>query len=60
MPNVLDPFIVTENLQSLGDRLVDTTGAHLDRVFNSRGDLSRKPCTSSEPRHDLSDICKLI
>jgi hypothetical protein len=34
-PDVLDPFIVTENLQSLGYRLIDGAGAHLDRVFDN-------------------------
>jgi hypothetical protein len=28
-PEVLDPFVVTENPQSLGDRLVDATGTAL-------------------------------
>jgi hypothetical protein len=35
VPDILDPFIVPENPQSLGDRLVDASGAHLDRVFHS-------------------------
>jgi hypothetical protein len=34
-PDVLDPFIVTENPQGLGDRLIDAAGAHLDSVFNA-------------------------
>jgi hypothetical protein len=34
-PEALDPFIVAENPQRLGDRLIEAAGAHLDRVFNS-------------------------
>ena len=33
-PDVLDPFIVAENSQSLGDRLAETASASLDRVLN--------------------------
>jgi hypothetical protein len=33
-PEVLDPFIVTENPQSLGDRLVDAAGTNFNRMFN--------------------------
>ncbi len=34
VPEVLDPFIVAENPQSLGDRLVDAAGANFNRMFN--------------------------
>jgi hypothetical protein len=30
-----DPFILTENLQSLGYSFVNAAGIHLDRVFHS-------------------------
>jgi hypothetical protein len=34
-PDVLNSFIVTENPQCLGDRLIEVAGAHLRRVFHS-------------------------
>jgi len=34
VPEVLDPFIVAENPQSLGDRLVDAAGTNFNRIFN--------------------------
>jgi len=33
--DVLDPFIVADNSQRPGDRLVEAASADLDRVFNS-------------------------
>ena len=45
VPNVLDPFIATENPQSLGYCFIDAAGAYLDRVFDSleieAGDFAR-------------------
>ena len=34
-PDAFDPFIVAENPQRLGDRLVEAAGTDLDRVLNS-------------------------
>src|ERR1700726_3046069 len=34
VPDVLNPIIVAENPQSLGDRLVDTAGTNFNRMFN--------------------------
>jgi hypothetical protein len=34
VPEVLDSFIVMENPQSLGDRLVDAAGTNFNRMFN--------------------------
>jgi hypothetical protein len=33
-PDVLDPIIIAENPQSLGDRLVDAAGTNFNRMFN--------------------------
>ena len=33
-PDVLDPFIVAEDPQRLGDRLVDAAGTNFNRMFN--------------------------
>src|ERR1700730_16461641 len=34
VPDVLNPSIVAENPQSLGDRLVDAAGSNFNRMFN--------------------------
>jgi hypothetical protein len=34
VPDVLNPIIVAENPQSLGDRLVDAAGTNFNRMFN--------------------------
>jgi hypothetical protein len=34
MPDVLNPIIVAENPQSLGDRLVHAAGTDFNRMFN--------------------------
>jgi hypothetical protein len=34
VPDLLDPFIVTENSQGLVDRLIDAAGTNFNRMFN--------------------------
>ena len=45
VPDVLNPSIVAENPQSLGDRLVDAVGSNFNRMFNflkiETGNLAR-------------------
>ena len=45
VPDVLNPSIVAENPQSLGDRLVDAVGSNFNRMFNflkiETGDFAR-------------------
>jgi hypothetical protein len=45
VPDVLNPIIVAENPQSLGDRLVDAAGTNFNRMFNflkiETGDFAR-------------------
>jgi hypothetical protein len=52
--DVLDPFIVPENPQRLGDRLVDARGADLDRVFNSSEIEAGNPARLQGHTRDLS------
>jgi hypothetical protein len=52
-PDVLDPFIVTENPQSLGYRLVNAADAHLDRVFNASEIETRNLARLQSHTHDL-------
>ena len=48
VPDVIDPIIIAENPQSLGDRLVDAASTNFNRMFNFLKIENRKLCTSSE------------
>jgi hypothetical protein len=42
-PDALDPFILTKDLQRLGDRFVEAACSHLDGVFNAAKINARNP-----------------
>ena len=68
MPDVLNPIIVAENPQSLGDRLVDAAGTNFNRMFNflkiETGNFARLQrhhddlSFSSFLRQNGSEICR--
>jgi hypothetical protein len=35
VPDVIDPFIIPENAQGLGNRFVNASGTNFNRMFNS-------------------------
>ena len=54
--DLLDPFIVTENSQRLGDRLVDAAGTNFNRMFNFLL-IETGNCAGLQSRGRRSNIC---